>query len=99
VASRAVSLRRGSRTQTSACPASSRIADTGSGIATEWPCDTTGLVPTTMTSSARSWSGRPLSATAPPTRSATSTLAVPSMVSGLNFAGVPIAPCSTCAIR
>ena len=30
----------------------------------------------------------------PPTRSETSALAVPSMVSGLNFAGVPIAVCS-----
>ena len=35
----------------------------------------------------------------PPTRSETRGLAVPSMVRGLNFAGVPIAACRASAIR
>ncbi len=35
----------------------------------------------------------------PPTRSEINGLAVPSMVSGLNLAGVPMAACSASAIR
>ena len=46
-------MRRGSITQISARPASSRSVDTGSGMATEWPCETTGLLPMTSRSSAR----------------------------------------------
>ena len=99
MASRAVSVRRGSTTQTSARSRSARSVFTGSGMATVWPCETTGLHPTYITNRARSRSGRGLRATEPPTRSDTRTLAVPSIVSGLNLAGVPMAACSAWAIR
>jgi hypothetical protein len=54
VARRAVSVRRGSTTQTSARSRSPRSVFTGSGMATVWPCDTTGLQPTYITNVARS---------------------------------------------
>jgi hypothetical protein len=48
---------------------------------------------------ALSQSGRPVSADEPPISSAIRTSAVPSIVNGLNFAGVPMAACSDCAMR
>jgi hypothetical protein len=77
----------------------SRTVPVGLGIEIAWPCETTGLTPTSIRKSALSKSVRPDSPMNPPTRSEINGLAVPSMVSGLNFAGVPIAACKASAIR
>ncbi len=99
VASRAVSVRRGSITHTCPRRAISRTVPVGLGIEIACPCETTGLTPTSIRKSALSRSVRPDSPMNPPTRSETRGLAVPSMVRGLNLAGVPIAACSASAMR
>ena len=82
---------RGSTTQSSPPRArcSREPASTGSGIAFEWPCDTTGLDPISTSSVERSWSQIGVRPDQPPTSSATSGFDGVSIVVAVYFCGEP----------